>query len=269
MTAQVGAPPLAAGPRDAFGWRDALTLLGLLALALGPVLPDRQAVLGGAGGVVLLSALASGVPGSRFSRVAAAVAGALCLYWGLAREWFVWPAYLLAPLAAAGLLAWAAGFGGDLRAALAKGRLARTEWVLIGGIACVSALALVAWTVLLKPDLSRQIALLPAWPLPALVGAGLAFSVINALLEEVVWRGILQTWLHAIVGPALAVVIQALSFGASHYGGFPSGFAGMGLAFIYGLMIGALALRSRGLLAPIIAHIAADAVIFAVLASSA
>ena len=44
---------------------------------------------------------------------------------------------------------------------------------------------------------------------------------------------------------------------------------GIGLAAIWGAMIGALALRSQGLLAPIVAHIAADAVIFAVLASAA
>jgi membrane protease YdiL (CAAX protease family) len=42
----------------------------------------------------------------------------------------------------------------------------------------------------------------------------------------------------------------------------------MGLAAMWGAMIGALALRSRGLAAPVVAHIAADAVIFAVLAGA-
>jgi membrane protease YdiL (CAAX protease family) len=108
--------------------------------------------------------------------------------------------------------------------------------------------------------------MLPQWPVLGLLAAGLTFSIINAILEEFIWRGILLDWLRTRMAPAAAVVVQAASFGAAHYMGFPSGFVGSGLAAIYGVMLGALAVRSKGIGAPIVAHIAADAVIFAVLA---
>lgn len=106
--------------------------------------------------------------------------------------------------------------------------------------------------------------MLPPWPVAGLVAAGAAFSILNAILEEFAWRGVFQHWLLGIVPRASAVLLQALSFGALHYTGFPGGFVGVGLSTIYGVMIGALALRSGGLLAPIVAHVAADAVIFTI-----
>ncbi|MBW3559478.1 MAG: CPBP family intramembrane metalloprotease [Proteobacteria bacterium] len=204
----------------------------------------------------------------RFSRPARAVTGALCLYIVLGRQGMIWPFYLLFPLLAAGALAFVAGFGRDLLASVERGRLGRVEWALVALITVVAAFALVAWTVLFRPDLSRLNSMLPPWPLPGLIAAGLAFSAINAVLEEAIWRGVLQRWLLTLTAAPIAVAVRAVSFGALHYGGFPSGWVGMGLAGVYGLMIGALALRSKGLLAPVIAHIAADLVIFTVVASS-
>jgi membrane protease YdiL (CAAX protease family) len=118
----------------------------------------------------------------------------------------------------------------------------------------------------LEPDLSRFRATLPPWPLLALIGAGAGFFIINAMLEEFVWCGVFQDWLLSIMSPAWAVAIQALSFGTVHYLGFPGGFAGAALATIYGAMVGALAFSAGGLLAALVAHIAADAVIFTIVA---
>ena len=180
----------------------------------------------------------------------------------------MWPVYLLIPIAGAFALAFAAGFGRDFLAALARGRLRRTEWGLIALIAVVAAIALVAWVALFQPDLTRLRAMIPEWPLLGLIGAGATFSIVNAILEEIVWRGILQRWLTTFLAPPVAVAVQAASFGAAHYSGFPSGAAGIFLAAVWGAMIGALALRSKGLLAPIVAHVAADMVIFAVVAGA-
>jgi membrane protease YdiL (CAAX protease family) len=47
-------------------------------------------------------------------------------------------------------------------------------------------------------------------------------------------------------------------FGVGHLHGFPSGWIGVGLATIYGLMLGVVRLRTGGLLAAWIAHVAAD-----------
>lgn len=245
---------------------DGVTTAGLVLYALLPIIPGLVVGLAGTG--LFLSCLRP-LPGDgRFSRPARAIVAGLCVYAGLLRSLYVWPAYLLVPILAATALAFSAGFGRDLLATLDRGRFGRTEWGLIALIAIVAAVALVGWVLLLQPDLSRLAGMLPQWPLLGLIGAGAGFSIVNAILEEVVWRGILQRWLATFMSAPAAVFVQAVSFGAAHYNGFPSGLVGMGLAAIWGAMIGALAVRSRGLAAPIAAHIAADAVIFAVVAGA-
>jgi membrane protease YdiL (CAAX protease family) len=254
------------GTSDGWRWGDMVTLLGLLVYALRPSLP---APILGAAGAALLTICVRPLPGDgRFSRPARATLGALCLYPLVPGVWRIWPAYLLVPIAAALLLGFAAGFGRDFLAALQRGQLGRSEWRLIALIAFVAAVALIGWAVLLQPDLTRLRAMVPHWPLLWLIGAGAAFSIVNAIMEEIVWRGILQRWLMTLMAPFVAVAVQAASFGAGHYHGFPSGSVGIVLAAIWGGMIGALAVRSRGLLAPIVAHVAADAVIFGVLAGA-
>ncbi len=76
-----------------------------------------------------------------------------------------------------------------------------------------------------------------------------------------IWRGVLQPALADAGGVAFAVVIQAASFGLHHAHGFPRGPIGVGLVFVWALMLGALRHRSRGVLAPLLAHLVADAVI--------
>jgi membrane protease YdiL (CAAX protease family) len=247
------------------GWGDVAALLGLGIYAL---LPMRPGPVLAAVGIALLLASFKALPGDRaFSRAARAVVGTLSLYAALAGAWYIWPAYLLAPLLLAGLFGYFAGFGRSFLAAMRRGRLGRAEWAAIGLVALIAAAALVGWVALLQPDLSRQRAMLPEWPLIGLVAAGMTFSIVNAILEEFIWRGVLLDWLRTFMPGAAAVLVQAASFGAAHFMGFPSGFAGAALAAVYGVMLGALALRAGGLLAAIIAHIAADAVIFTLLAT--
>ncbi len=254
-----------ARPRGRLGVRDVATLGCLIIYALLPMRPGL--FLAGAGAALLLLSLRE-LPGDRaFSRAAGAVVGALSLYAALAGSWYIWPAYLLVPLLLAGSLGFAAGFGRDLRASARVGRLGRFEWGVIAVVALVAAIALAGWVALLDPDLDRQRAMLPRWPLIGLLAAGLTFSIVNAILEEYIWRGILLGWLRTFMPTSAAVGLQAASFGAAHYMGFPSGFAGSFLAAVYGVMLGALAVRAKGLLAPVVAHIAADAVIFAILAA--
>jgi membrane protease YdiL (CAAX protease family) len=245
------------------GLGDVATLLGLGLYALLPMRPGL--VLAAAGAGLLLASLEEMRGDRPFSRPARATVGALSLYAALAGAWYIWPAYLLAPLLLAGLLGYSAGFGRDFLAAMRWGRLGRAEWAAIGLVALIAAVALIGWVALLQPDLSRQRAMLPDWPLLGLLAAGLTFSIVNAILEEFIWRGILLDWFRTFMPAAAAVLAQAASFGAAHFMGFPSGFAGAGLAAVYGIMLGALALRAGGLLAAIVAHIAADAVIFTLL----
>ena len=246
----------------AFAWGDAAVLAALALFTFRFVwfVKPSMAIIG----VALL--IACSLRTRSFDLPAAAMTGALCLYAALPPRWSVWPTYLLVPILVAIALAALRGFRRDLFAGVQPGRLGRGELGLIVLISATAAVALLRWVLLLEPDLSRFKAMLPSWPLLALFGAGTAFSVINAVLEEFVWRGVFQHWLGSIMSPPWAVTIQALSFGTVHYLGFPGGVAGAALATIYGAMLGALALRSGGLLAPLVAHIAADAVIFTIVA---
>ena len=86
------------------------------------------------------------------------------------------------------------------------------------------------------------------------------FAAINALIEEIIWRGVEMAALEAAFGVGvLALVLQAVQFGLAHYrGGFPNGWSGVGLTFLFGLAMGWLRMRTKGLLVPWVAHAAAD-----------
>jgi len=147
------------------------------------------------------------------------------------------------------------------------GRLGAVEIALIIAFSVVSSVALVLWVHLIEPDLTDVTERIPAWHPALLALLGLAFACMNALGEEIIWRGIMQDALEAGLGPGIAaMIVQGLSFGLFHINGFPRGLVGVGLATFYGVMMGILRMRSRGLLAPWIAHVCADATIFAIMA---
>lgn len=130
----------------------------------------------------------------------------------------------------------------------------------------VPAVALWLWVTLFDPDLSEHLALLPDLPLPLLLAGGLLFAMSNAAAEEAIFRGVIQGGLDPVFSsPWMPVVIQAMAFGLCHFRGFPSGVAGMCMALAYGFALGILRRKSGGLLAPWIAHVAADTTIFALL----
>jgi membrane protease YdiL (CAAX protease family) len=125
--------------------------------------------------------------------------------------------------------------------------------------------ALLVWFAITRPDLSDLIrTFVPNQPLWLLVPGAILFSMLNAAIEEAAFRGILLAALDATLGPGVrAVILQAFPFGAIHlYVGFPRGAVGVALAFAYGIALGALRRTSGGLLAPWIAHVLTDIVIF-------
>ncbi len=91
--------------------------------------------------------------------------------------------------------------------------------------------------------------------------AGVGFSLLNAAVEEIVFRGVLLSALTDVLGVGVAVILQAVAFGVLHLHGVPSGPVGMVMAGAWGLLLGVMRVRSRGLLAPYVTHIAADATI--------
>ena len=121
------------------------------------------------------------------------------------------------------------------------------------------------WFVLARPDVSDLTDKIPHVGPMQLLLIGVIFSLANALMEEAIFRGVFQETLTAEWGPWPAVVIQGVLFGVIHIQGFPHGVEGMVMASAYGVALGWLRLRSGGMAAPCIAHVCADATIFALL----
>ena len=99
-----------------------------------------------------------------------------------------------------------------------------------------------------------------------LLGIGVAFSIFNAIWEEFILKGIGWNSLEAVFRRVWAINTgQAALFGVMHIGGFPRGWIGVLTATVYGLVLGIIRRESRGLLAPIAAHVFADATIFLII----
>ena len=127
----------------------------------------------------------------------------------------------------------------------------------------LAAAALLSWYLLLHPNIADIVkAFVPALPLGLLIAGGLIFSMVNAAVEEGAYRGVILHALDTSLGPGFAaLLLQALAFGAIHISGFPRGWLGVGLACIYGLLMGVIRRRAGGMFAPWIAHVFTDVVI--------
>jgi len=130
----------------------------------------------------------------------------------------------------------------------------------------LSAGALVLWFLLARPDINDIIrTFVPDWPLAALVFGGLLFSMFNAAVEEMAYRGVVMNALDTAIGTGtLPLVGQAVAFGLLHIHGFPRGWSGVALAFVFGILMGLIRRRSGGLLAPWVAHVCTDIVIVSI-----
>jgi membrane protease YdiL (CAAX protease family) len=153
---------------------------------------------------------------------------------------------------------------------LRLGRVDKKAALMIVSIAAVSGLALYIWQRSLAPDLSIHLKHIPAMPIWMFPLTGLAFSLGNAAVEEAIYRGVIMQAMDSAFGPGIAsVLVQGWLFGAMHYlQGFPNGGWGLVMATAYGIMLGWLRRRSQGMLAPWLAHVCADIVIFVILATS-
>ncbi len=136
--------------------------------------------------------------------------------------------------------------------------------ILIAG----SCSVLVVFHVRTRPDVSGYRDALPISALGGVLSAGVLFSVFNALFEELIFRGILFDAAEALGGTVTAIAATAVVFGYCHLRGYPPGPLGAVLAGIYGLCLGWLRVFSGGLGLPVIAHIAADATIFTIIATA-
>jgi uncharacterized protein len=135
------------------------------------------------------------------------------------------------------------------------------------GCALLAGVALLTWFVILRPDVDDLLqAYLPHLSPWLLIVGGVLFSMVNAANEEVVYRGVIMHAHQATFGPGvLSLLIQAMAFGISHINGFPRGWIGVGLACIYGVMMGVIRLRAKGMFAPWLAHVLTDVTIVCIM----
>lgn len=231
------------------------------------------------GSLILLGAAAAMSPDTPLWLRAGPTSAALCL------GWFAFvhpgPGSSVAVLAAAISVVCVTGVLWQIAMPAALGLLAVASWweprlrherLPLGcvpslatlGCAAVTPVALAGWVLLFTPDLHDITDAIPAVSaLARLLGAA-AFALLNACFEEWIWRGVIQSKLSALFPASAAIALQAASFGAAHAHGFPRGVAGIALAGTWGAMLGVLRLRAKGLLAPVAAHVVADATIAAI-----
>jgi membrane protease YdiL (CAAX protease family) len=148
-----------------------------------------------------------------------------------------------------------------------RGSLNQTTLALVVITSLVSVLALGLWAVWadylgVGSAMMRSMRSTPGW---LLVGVYIpVFALVNAFAEETVYRGFLQEALKKRFPNRMGLVLtmQASAFAAAHYrSGFPNGKIGYLMTFSYALMLGFLRERSEGMLAPYLAHVAADLMI--------
>ncbi len=143
---------------------------------------------------------------------------------------------------------------------------ATVAWIV--AFTLVAAGALILWRFFIAEDLGRYRQFVPTGvPTWAVFAGIIPFAMLNAAFEELIWRGIVWQDVDGAFGKRAALVVCALSFGLAHYRGFPSGAVGVGLATVYGLMMGIVRQRADGLFAPWLAHVFADIVIYTMVAA--
>jgi uncharacterized protein len=180
----------------------------------------------------------------------------------------LWPWLWVAPLAAYCLLVTLAP---ALRASFRWPRLGQiTPWGIGAAvvIAVMSCAVLIAFHIVMHPDMRPYAHAIPIRALGGFLTAGLCFSTLNAFLEEFVFRGVFFDSMEAQWGSWPAICGTAGLFGYGHLHGYPPVAGGAILAGIYGFALGWLRMFSRGIGLPVAAHIAADATIFSILARS-
>ena len=180
----------------------------------------------------------------------------------------LWPLSILTPLIVYGFLV---SLTPQLRHSIGwvrRGGINSDVLKLIVATVIISAVALVGWVILTEPDIEHHLALIPELPIWAYPFAGIGFAIFNAVMEEAIFRGIVMESLDSALGDGFwSIGIQAIPFAALHYlAGFPNGVLGFIMVLLYGVMLGTIRRLSKGMLAPLIAHVAADITIFSILA---
>ena len=191
----------------------------------------------------------------------------MLLFWRFSGKLFFWPMHLLLPLAGAVVLVGVLtsqqkGILRRVGALFPLGALNKDNTLFAVSICACSIIGLYFWQLLANANLSAYKAMIPDGALLPVLMAGLGFSLINASLEEAIWRGVFLDCLMRLSNFPTAALVSSFSFGLAHANGVPSGNLGIVLSFIFGLLLCELKRRSQGLLLPVCAHILTNVFIF-------
>jgi|GEM_PF-6000778 len=149
---------------------------------------------------------------------------------------------------------------------LRRGEFSRRVVALTAVLVAGSAAALVLWATIGERDFTTFRAFIPSVSVPLLIAYGVLFASANAIFEEFLARALLYDGFAALTGRvAPAIVAQALVFAFWHFNGFPGGWIGVIMVFVWSLLLGELRHLSRGMVAPLVAHFFADATIAVIL----
>lgn len=182
----------------------------------------------------------------------------------------LWPLPGLAALLVAGAWAWRRGRWPQWREWLRIGRIGRFAWAMWGLIVVLTVLGLLTWNQVFDGELPRAYQqLAQGVPVPVATTGALAFLVVNGAIEDSIWAGVLLSATERVLPAWLAVGAVAASFGLAHLHGVPGGLVGVLMAGAWGLVLALLRIRTGGMGATYLAHIAADATIVVMLLPAA
>ena len=180
---------------------------------------------------------------------------------GLASQ--TWPWYLLTPLLLYAGVVLAMPKLRQTAPRLKVGRLGGAPLAYSVFLIIATSAVLAIFHSLARPDVSALTAKLPASAFGSLVLAGAIFSIVNATMEEIVFRGLLWSVIANEWNNGVALVITSVIFGIVHLNGYPPGLVGAVLAGLYGLALGILRRWTGGIALAFACHVCADATIFA------
>jgi uncharacterized protein len=137
-----------------------------------------------------------------------------------------------------------------------------TIWWIVA-VVTISSISLLIWHLIVRPDVSSTVQLLPTSNAVAVIGAVVGAAIINAIVEEFIFDGVCYWGFETVIAvPVIVILLQAFSYGMARYVGIPRGWPGVAMAIAYGgLMLGYLRYRTGGVLYPIVAHVFADVTI--------
>lgn len=179
-----------------------------------------------------------------------------------------WPWYLVLPVFVYGGVVVVVGPLRRTAPNLAVGRMGGRPLMCAVVLALTTTIVLVGFQAVFHPEVKDLALKIPVDWFGNLLLAGVGFSVVNAAIEELIFRGILWDLVSDEWNQGTALGVTAVLFGMGHLHGYPPGPIGAVMAGLYGVTLGVLRWWTGGLGLATVCHIGADATIFCILAAT-